>query len=482
MALALLLSIPIIAILLSLLVSRKTLYLEYIALAAGFFELGAASVVVWQVIRNEYFSFSQLFSVDALGALVLGITSVVGFFALMYSVGYLRVEMEKGIVDFKKVKLYFLLVHTFLGAMITAIVSANPIGMWIAIEATTLATTFLVSFYNKSSAIEAAWKYLVINSIGLLLGFFGMILYFTSLPQESISGFVDWNILLAHAPLLNPVIAKIAFIFVLIGFGTKVGLAPMHTWLPDAHSKAPAPISALLSGTLLNIAFLAILRFKVITDTVLDNWYTQNLLIFFGLLSIVIAVFIIFVQQKYKRLLAYSSIEHMGILALGFGFGGLGSFAALLHMIYHSCAKSLMFFVSGNIFLKFGKSKIANIKGMIHVMPITAVFFFIGFLTLVGVPPFGIFMTEFMILMSGISNHLVISLAVLVLLVLTFVGFLRHTVGMVFGKQDESIRPGEFNWFTLVPLAGVACILIVLSLYLFPELQILVQRAVLYIN
>ncbi len=482
MALALLLSIPIISILLSLLVSRKTLYLECIAVCAGFFELAATIVIIWQVIHNNHFSFTHLFSVDALGALVLGITSVVGFFALIYSVGYLRVEMEKGIVDFKKVKLYFLLVHTFLGAMITAIVSANPIGMWIAIEATTLSTTFLVSFYNKSSAIEAAWKYLVINSIGLLLGFFGMILYFTSLPQESISGFVDWNVLILHAPLLNPVIAKIAFIFVLIGFGTKVGLAPMHTWLPDAHGKAPAPVSALLSGTLLNIAFLAILRFKVITDTVLDNWYTQNLLIFFGLLSIVIAVFIIFVQQKYKRLLAYSSIEHMGIIALGFGFGGLGSFAALLHMIYHSCAKSLMFFASGNIFLKFGKSKTTSIKGMIHVMPITTIFFFIGFLTLVGVPPFGIFMTEFMILMSGISNHLVISLVVLILLVLTFVGFLRHTVGMVFGKQDESVQLGEFNWLTLMPLAGVSCILIVLSLYLFPELQILAQRAVLYIN
>ena len=283
-------------------------------------------------------------------ALVVLLTvAVVGFASSFYSIGYLRGEVAKGIVGFRRVKQYFVLFQLFLLAMFYAIITVNPILMWIAIEATTLSTAFLISFYNKPTAMEAAWKYLIINSIGLLLGFLGTLLFFAPLSDPA-DTFVTWRLLQeAGAAGLNPLLVKIAFIFVLIGYGTKAGLAPMHTWLPDAHSKAPSPISAMLSGALLNCALLAILKFKSIADVVLGTAFSQNLLIFFGIISIAIPAFIIIVQKNYKRLFAYSSVEHMGIITLGFGFGGLGSFAALLHMVYHSLAKSILFFSAGNV-------------------------------------------------------------------------------------------------------------------------------------
>src|ERR1035437_10116211 len=233
------------------------------------------------------------------------IVSFIGFFTIIYSIQYLRKETTKNIIGFTRVKQYFILLNLFLAAMFLAVTAGNPIFAWISIEATTLSTAFLISFYNKPSAMEAAWKYLIINSVGLLLGFFGTLLYFTSVSSWDGNGFVNWQLLTTHAIYLDPVLAKIAFIFVVIGYGTKVGLAPMHTWLPDAHSKAPVPISALLSGVLLNVAFVIILRFKYVTDASIGPAFAQNLLMTLGILSIFIASLIILTQKNYKRLLAY---------------------------------------------------------------------------------------------------------------------------------------------------------------------------------
>lgn len=482
MSLLLLIGTPLIASLLSLVSKKKKFFLEGIAACAGIIEFVSMIVIGRGVLHYGSVSFSPLFTADPLGFIILFATASVSCIAAFHSIGYLRTEVKKGIIGFQRVGEYFFLFHLFIAAMYIAILSTNPILMWIAIEATTLATTFLISFYNKASAVEAAWKYLVINSLGLLLGFFGTLLTFSSLPREGISQFIDWNILLTHTSITNPFIIKIAFIFVLIGYGTKVGLAPMHTWLPDAHSKAPSPISALLSGALLNVAFLAIIRFKIITDTFVDMRFTENLLISLGFFSIVIAGFIIFVQKKYKRLLAYSSIEHMGVIALGFGFGGVGSFAALLHMIYHSFAKSLLFCTSGNIFLKYGFSKISNIRGMASVMPISAFLFFLGFLALTGVPPFGIFITEVTILASGMAHHSIISLCTLLFLVLIFVGFLRHVVLMIFSEQPDQCEKEEANMFSIAPLVVLLFFFIFLSVYLPNSLQSLIHSAALNIK
>lgn len=476
MILFLIITLPIVASFASLL-SRREKTLNAIAIAISFLELIAALLLMASVAANGAYALNGYFSVDAFGAILFFVTALIGFTASWYSTSYLQAEVSKGIIGFHRVRQYFVLLHLFLLAMFFAIATTSPILMWIAIEATTLSTAFLVSFYNKPSATEAAWKYLLINSVGLLFGFLGTLLFLFPAVSAGNSGLIDWQLLLLNAGNFDPFVAKIAFIFVLVGYGTKVGLAPMHTWLPDAHSKAPVPISSLLSGVLLNIAFLAVLRFKAVTDMAVGSDFSQRLLIFFGILSIIVASFIIFIQKNYKRLLAYSSIEHMGVIALGFGFGGAGVFAAILHMIYHSLAKSLLFLSSGNIFLKYSSTKLANIKGVLSVLPVTGVLFIIGFLAITGVPPFGIFITEFAILSAGINNHLAITIIALFALGLVFVGFLRHVSAMMFGKSGEGIVKGEMGAWTIAPLIILVIILIVMSVFIPSNIQRLIQSA-----
>jgi len=361
-----------------------------------------------------------------------------------------------------------------------AVATSSPIFAWISIEATTLSTAFLISFYNKPSALEAAWKYLIINSVGLLLGFLGTLLYFTSASSAVGNGFIDWQALMANAVHLTPLTAKIAFIFVLIGYGTKAGFVPMHTWLPDAHSKAPAPISALLSGVLLNVAFVIVLKFKVITDAVVGHAFSENLLIIFALLSIIVAALIIFTQKNYKRLLAYSSIENMGVMALGFGFGGLGIFAAVLHMIYNAMIKSALFMSAGTVFLKYSSTKIAKVKGAITALPVTSVLLFAGFFAITGIPPFGTFLTKMLILSTGITIHPIITAIVLLALIILFVGFLKHIVDMVFGKLPADIKVGEESVWLIIPPFVLLAVALFLSFYMPPFLQALINNVVLH--
>ncbi|MFA6503457.1 MAG: proton-conducting transporter membrane subunit, partial [Patescibacteria group bacterium] len=273
----------------SLLVKRRSA-MEYATVAASLVVFVESVSVAIRVSANGPLTLAPIFSIDALGAILMSTIALVGLFVSFYSVFYLRREMDKGIIGFSRVRQYYMLMNLFLGAMLLAATSSNPILTWISIEATTLSTAFLISFYNKPEAMEAAWKYLIVNSVGLLLGFFGTLLYFTSLKTGAGAAvFTTWDSLLSNATHLDPVVAKAAFVFVLIGYGTKVGLVPMHTWLPDAHSKAPMPISALLSGVLLNVAFIALLRFKAITDIAVGLDYSQKLLIVFGFLSICVA-------------------------------------------------------------------------------------------------------------------------------------------------------------------------------------------------
>ncbi|MEK7549487.1 MAG: proton-conducting transporter membrane subunit [Patescibacteria group bacterium] len=454
--------------------SRTRLIEKVIALACGI-ELGLGLLLIPHVLETGKVQASSLFAVDALGSFLMLIISLVGFFVSLYSIGYLRAEVAKGIIGPRRVRQYFILFELFLFAMYLAVGTVNPVVMWIAIEATTLATAFLISFYNKPSATEAAWKYLLLNSLGLLLGLLGTLM-FLALPEEK-SGMLSWNELLTLAPSMHPLAVKIAFIFVLVGYGTKIGLAPLHSWLPDAHSKAPSPISALLSGVLLNVAFFAVLRFKEVADGALLDTFTSQLLIFFGVFSIVVAALIIFIQKNYKRLLAYSSIEHMGILALGFGFGGIGIFGALLHMLYHALAKSLLFLLAGNIFLKYSTTKLKNISGVGKALPLSGVLFFGGFLMITGFPPFGIFTSKLLILSAGTGQFMVLVGVILFLLALVFFGFFTHVNRIFFGPLPEGMHPGEANLFTQVPVLLLAALIIVLSWH-FPEtLDTLIRAA-----
>jgi len=478
MTLLIFITIPLIASIVSLLIKKKTQILNFIAIAASAVELIATAKIILSVAEQGSYSLNGLFSVDYLGAILIMVVSFVGFLASWYSVGYLKTEVAKEIIGFRRVRQYFVLLHLFLLAMFFAIITTNPILMWVAIEATTLSTAFLISFYNKPSAMEAAWKYLIINSVGLLLAFFGTLLFLSPELNFGHHGLIDWHSILLNAKNFDPFVIKIAFIFILIGYGTKVGFVPMHTWRPDAYSKAPIPVVALLSGSLLNVAFLAILRFKSITDLSVGKEFSQNLLISFGIVSIMVAAFSIFSQKNYKRLLAYSSIEHAGIMALGFGFGGAGVFAAILHMIYHSLAKSLLFLSAGNIFLKYSSTKIYNVRGLISALPVTSVIFVIGFLAITGVPPFGIFLTEFSILSAGVSAHPAITIIALSGLVLVFVGFLKQIASMVFGIKDENISKGEAGIWTTAPIIIIAVILIAASFYIPSFVKILINGAV----
>ena len=467
----------IIVVLLNILIKRRSV-IELFSIIASSVVLFESIVVALKVSVSGVYSPFVFFSVDSLGAIVMLIIACIGFATTIYSIRYLQQETAKGIIGFTRVRQYFILLNIFLAAMFLAVTASNPVFAWISIEATTLSTAFLISFYNKPSAIEAAWKYLIINSIGLLLGFFGTLLYFTSMSSLGENGFVSWQSLLANIVHLDPLIAKIAFIFVLIGYGTKVGLAPMHTWKPDAYSKAPNPIGALLSGALLPVAFIVILKFKNVTDVAIGPQFSQNLLIIFGILSIAVAALIMFNVRNYKRLLAYSSIENAGVMALGFGFGGLGISAAILHLIYHSLVKGIMFFSSGNLLLKYNSAKIKNIKGALGIVPFTSILFIAGFLIVTGVPPFGIFLTKMQILSVGIQVNPIITIIALFFMTLIFIGFLKHIISMFFSQKPEDIEVGEGNIWLIIPPLILLVTIIILSFYIPPFLSRLINDAV----
>lgn len=466
--------IPCIGAILTLL-AKKIRWFEAIAVGAASLELIFAYYIAGTVSHGTTYT-QQIFAADALGAIVLAIVATLGFFASIYSVGYMREEVTKAIIGFHRVRQYYVLLHLFVLAMFFASVTVNPILMWIAIEATTLSTAFLISFYHKPSAMEAAWKSLIINSVGLLLGFFGTVLFFTALGSGGAATFVDWKTLLGHASRLDPFIGQMAFIFVLIGFGTKVGFVPMHTWKPDAYSKAPTPVAALLSAALINVGFLALLRFKSVID-ISTPGFAEHLFVFFGILSIVVAALIIFTQKNYKRLLAYSSIEHAGIIALGFGFGGIGVFAALLHMIYHALTKTMLFFSVGNIFLKYSSTKVAQVSGAWRTLPVTSVVLVLGLMAITGVPPFGTFVTEWYILSSGIGSYTMLTIIALIALAVVFIGMLRNVISMIFGAAPDGMPSGESSMWTIVPVIVLVAILLVIGLWVPDSLKSLLEAA-----
>ncbi len=477
MLLTFLIALPLLAAcFIALLEAKHRRIIEWAVMVTGGVELVLALALVPAVLTDGRVEASALFSLDALGAFVSLLIALVGCFASVYSVGYLRAESAKEIVGPSRVRQYFLLLKLFFFAMFLAVATMSPVVMWIAIEATTLSTAFLISFYNKQSATEAAWKYLILNSLGLLLSLLGTLL-FLALPELR-EGSLTWSELRASASTMEPLIVKIAFVFVLVGYGTKIGFVPLHSWKPDTYSKAPTPIAALLSSVLLNVAFLAVLRFKGLTDTAIGSGFSSELLMLFGTLSIAVAALLIFVQKNYKRLLAYSSIEHAGLMALGFGFGGVGTLAALLHMLYHSLGKALVFFVAGNVFLKYGTTKMHQVTGMLRSLPVSGPIFFVILLALLGLPPFGLFTTKFLMLSAGMETAPYVVGGVLVALSVIFFGFLRHAHAMLFGAPDETVTTGEQNALTLWPVALLLCLFFVLSWYLPTPLSELVEMAV----
>ena len=405
--------------------------------------------------RHDY---NGLIYVDTLGGFFLCLTLMVSLAVSIYSISYMRQAVEKAEID-RHLSRYYFYLNLFIFTMMTAVTTGNLGILWISIEATTLVSALLVGFYNERTSLEAAWKYLIICTVGITFALFGTVLfYYASLhiPFE-LRNTLNWFEITRFADRLDPRLTKLAFVFILLGYGTKAGFAPMHTWLPDAHSQAPTPMSALLSGVLLKCSLYGMLRFYIIASKCLGTAYLNNLLLIFGIISLIIATFFILTQKDLKRLLAYSSVENVGIIAAGIGFGGLlGVYGALFHVLNHALVKSLMFFVSGNLSVKYHTKSMKDIKGAVGVMPITGAGLLLGSFALAGVPPFNIFMSEIAILSAGFSSGKVLaSCIVIILLIVVFAGILRHTTAMAFNAPPQGLERGEVGGWAIL-----ACILL----------------------
>ncbi|WP_248892835.1 hydrogenase 4 subunit F [Bacillus methanolicus] len=431
---------------------------------------------------QRLFALDGMFHADEVSAILILLIGVVGFLNAFYSIGYMRHDLAHGEINEKGVTSYYVFYHIFLFTMVISAISNNIAIMWAAVEATTLGSAFLVGFYNHKTSAEGAWKYVLICSVGLAFALFGTILTYSnafSMMQDAHKAML-WTELVRMAENLDPQMMKLAFVFILIGFGTKAGLFPMHTWLPDAHSEAPSPASALLSGVLLKCALFAIVRYYAITIQVVGKEFPQTLLLIFGLLTVGVAAFFVLVQNDIKRKLAYSSVEHIGIIATGLGVGGaLGIFASFLHTINHSITKSLLFCTTGNIVMKYGTRDSNKIRGMLKVMPFTALIFMAGIIAVAGSPPFNIFVSEFMTLTAGLrSGHFWPMILFLLLLVIVFVALVILISETVFGPPSEDLPRGDANWITLLPFGILFVFMAGLGLYLPDPLNQLLQGAV----
>ncbi|MFB9760400.1 hydrogenase 4 subunit F [Ectobacillus funiculus] len=409
--------------------------------------------------------------VDALGAFNLSLIVLVGFTSSVYSVGYMRHELRKDAITGRHFRQYYLWFHLFLATMLAVSVVNNLGLLWVGIELTTLVSALLVAFYRKGTALEAAWKYLIMGSVGIAFALLGIIFIYISgigVFGEH-PGALNWTALSAASERLNPQWIMIAFIFVLVGFGTKAGLAPMHFWLPDAHSQAPSPISAVLSGVLLNTALYGIFRVFIIANTTLQG-KADDFLILFGLFSIGITVPFILVQHDLKRMLAYSSVEHIGIITLGVGIGGaIGLYGALLHMFNHSMAKSLLFFSAGNINQKYHSKRIDRISGVLNVLPVTGPIFLIAAFAITGAPPFNVFISEFTIMLGGFQGGRIgVTVSFLLLVVMIFAGMIYYTIKMVFGEPPAKMEKKEINGWSTAALFIPLVVVVVFGLYVPP--------------
>ncbi|MGI8824964.1 MAG: hydrogenase 4 subunit F [Chloroflexota bacterium] len=482
MILPFLLVIPFIAGIICL-ASRQRRVMDAVTVLSGLALLITGSIIAVQILNHgPVSSFGRFFYADSLSAVVILVIVVVAFTTSIFSTGYMRYQKTETVLGPRPLEGYYVLYHAFLIAMLLVPISNNLGIMWMAVEATTLASALLVALYGTVESLEAAWKYIIIGSVGIALALFGTVLvYYAGIHALGQGNYdLNWTTLEPVGHRLNPSIMKLVFIFALIGYGTKAGLAPMHTWLPDAHSEAPVPVSALLSGVLLNLALYAILRYYALAVRALGHAYPRHLLLAFGVFSIFVATLFIVRQADYKRLLAYSSVEHIGIIACGFAFGGpLATYGALLQMLNHAVVKSLMFFAVGNVLLKYRSKGIADISGLLRVSPLTAGVLILGGFALTGSPPFNTFVSEVAILWGGLeTGNGLAAIIIIGLLAIIFIGFLQYVNSMVFGMPPSGQEPSRTNPWIAAAFAFSLAPILVLGFYVPSALDHLIRHAV----
>ncbi len=400
-------------------------------------------------------SAGKMFYIDAFNVYLVTLTAFVGMTTSIFSRPYMRHEVERGRVTDRRMRLYHSMYQGFLFSMLLAL-STNNLGiMWVAMESATLTTVLLVSLYRTPESIEAAWKYFVLCGVGIAQALFGTVLiYFAAenRPGGERGDTLLWTVLHdTTAGGLDPAVVSLAFVFLLVGYGTKVGLVPLHNWLPDAHSEGPTPMSAVLSGLLLNVALYALVRFKMLVDASLHMELAGHLMMGFGLLSFVVAGLFLHRQHDIKRMYSYSSIEHMGLMTFAFGIGGpLATFGALLHMTMNSLTKSAIFVTVGYASQIAGTQRIDRIRGLIRTQPAIGWGLLIGTVAIAGFPPFGVFISEFLLLMATMKSWPWLTIPLLFGFGVAFAGLFRHLQPMVFGEPPAGQKPIQAN---MLPVA-----------------------------
>ena len=465
--------IPFFASLISFIAKNKR-FAEYLTLFSSSLNLSGAFLILYLVLNfKTIFLFNGAIAIDKFSAYIILLTAIVYFLSSMYGISYMRLALEDEKMTDGEFFRYYLFFNLFALTMFIAPMINNMAVYLIDIELTTIASSFLVISEVTEKSIEAAWKYILIVSAGISLALLGTILFYLSgnIPgsAHAVSS-LDWTYMRLNAGYLNENILRFAFVLIVIGLGTKAAIAPMHTWAPDAYSEAPSPVSAMLSASLENVAIYGIIRYFGITGAGIGFGYPETILIIAGIFSIFIGIMGIIYQRGTKRLLAYSSIEHMGIITVGFGLGGVfGTFGALLQMLGHTLAKSSMFFGAGNFLHKFKTKDIRKIKGVFYLMPVTAFLFSLGSASLIGIPPSVLFISEFSIILQSLKDgYYWITVLLTVFLAAAFISLLSKTGSMVFGKPDDNFNceKGDFPPFSYVPMLLPLAASVILGFYI----------------
>lgn len=404
--------------------------------------------------------------VDSFNVTLIVLTAFVGLTTSLFSAGYIGHEVETGRLGPRNLRFYHAMYQAFLFTMLLAL-SANNLGvLWVAVEGATLTTVLMVSLYRTAASIEAAWKYFILCGVGIALALFGTILIYLAAQPVMGPGLpaMTWSALMAHVAKVNPDILNLAFVFLLIGYGTKVGLAPLHAWLPDAHAEGPTPISAVLSGLLLNVALYAVLRFKMLLAANGQAMAPGPLMMAMGLSSLMLAGLMLYRRRDIKRFFAYSSIEHMGIITFAFGFGGpLANFAGLLHMAMHSLTKSAIFYAVGHAVQVRGTQRIDEIRGLTVSHPALGWGLLLGVVAIAGLPPFGVFMSEFLLLTSTFARQPLLALPLSLGILVAFGALVLRVQQICFGAPSGDLRPVHG---TLLPLYVHLALVLIAGLWL----------------
>ena len=433
--------------------------------------LAAAAVLTASVLsEGPMLALSEQLFIDSFNVVLIALTALVGFTTSLFSRPYMRVEAHHGRISQTRLRLYHGMYQMFMFTMLL-VLAANNLGIvWVAMEAATLSTVLLVSLYRTPASVEAAWKYFILCGVGIAQALFGTILLYFAAEKVLGSGVTAllWTHLAQVKDGLEPTVLSLAFVFLLVGYGTKVGLVPVHNWLPDAHAEGPTPISAVLSGLLLNVALYAVVRTKVLVDGALGSDFAGNLMMGFGLLSVVVSAFLLSRQKDIKRMFAYSSIEHMGLACFAFGMGGVvATFGALLHMTMHSLTKSAIFFTVGHATQKSGTQLMEHIRGLIRTNPTIGWGLVLGSVAILGMPPFGVFTSEFIILTSAMRDHPWATPFLLAALGVAFASIFSKVQPMVFG---ETTLPRLPHPPALVPVFTHLALVLMFGLYIPPFL------------